>query len=69
MLVIWEEDIIQTQIFDFLCYLDDLQVVCLYSFAFCKHRMSYCCKEVLFLLHEMFLLLENKYGQYRENTK
>ena len=69
MLVIWEEEIIQTQIFDFLCYLDDLQLVFLYSFAFCKHRMSYYCKEVLFLLHKTFLLLENKYGQYWENTK
>lgn len=56
MLVIWEEDIIQTQIFDFSWYLDDLQVVFLYSFGFCKHRMSYYCKEALFLLHEMFLL-------------
>ena len=35
----------------------------------CKHRMSYYCKEVLFLLHKTFLLLENKYGQYWENTK
>ena len=68
-LVIWEEEIIQAPISDFLCYLDDFQAVFLYSFAFCKHRVSYSCKEVLFLLHTMFLLLENKYGQYWENMK